>query len=151
MSAAGRGLGELGSCAYIASSPGAFGVRCPYVPNPNPNPGGDAAVGRLATFARHASAGQREELLQLLCDACDGYDKYYGGKAPPPFATHAVEVLAVLTEQLGADLFDGRKGFLATLQVREKGFCLRGFMGLFEGGKWGCLRGLWGHPRGGVG
>ena len=26
MSAVGRGLGELGSCAYIASSPGAFGV-----------------------------------------------------------------------------------------------------------------------------
>jgi hypothetical protein len=27
MSAVGWGLGELGSCAYIASSPGAFGVR----------------------------------------------------------------------------------------------------------------------------
>jgi hypothetical protein len=27
MSAVGRGLDELGSCAYIASSPGAFGVR----------------------------------------------------------------------------------------------------------------------------
>jgi hypothetical protein len=46
MSAVGRGLGELGLCAYIASSPGAFGVLWGVSP-PNQRPHAPRAVGKL--------------------------------------------------------------------------------------------------------
>lgn len=78
-----------------------------------------AAASRLAACLVEATPAEREELLQVLCDALHGYVQYHAkSRAAPPFVQHAAELLFLLIEHLKDDLWDSRKGFLATLQVR---------------------------------
>lgn len=80
-----------------------------------------AASARLAVCVGEASPAQREELLQVLCDALHAYVVYHAPSSkrqPPPFVEHAAELLFLLMDHLKDAMWDSRKGFLATVQVR---------------------------------